>query len=740
VNRETVQTGLIISLVFGAVGIATTVSFATLVFAENTEEFLNAGIAHFLLGGAVAGIILSLVSSIRGQFGGIQDVSAALAGAVATSVAVSMEGAHDEAIFANVLIALISAALLTAISFIVIGHFRLGNFVRFVPFPVMAGFLAATGWLLFKGGIEVAGGGGHLELLDLGHFLDHAHMGQVAWAIVFGVILFGMTRVLEGRLWVLPVMLVAAIAVFYGIVALGPSTLDHLRADHWLIGPLPDTPFWETLTIPQGDLLDWGALWGSLGSILTYGVVGVLALLVTASGLELEMKRDIDVNGEMRQSGLANILAGLTGAPTSWVIPPSTSLAAERNALSPIFGVIHGGLLLIVFLAGPAFVSLFPRFVAGGLLIFLGIELLVEWIWDTRKEMPLVDLVVVLVIVAAVELAGLLPGVGVGLIASVIIFLVRYSSVRPIREVVDGSSVHSGKDRPIPDERLLNYYDNEIVILSLQGFIFFGSAHTLYSTVKEFFEDTERPPAFLILDMRLVQGIDSSATSAFVKTARLLSDHGANLIVAQGSQGVNRSLLQAGLDPDRYEHLRMFDRLGDAFEWCEDRVLEQARKRLQKRGGGSADDNFLDAVFNDVMSALDEQEEFEELVQLLRPQTEVVDREVGEALIEQNEENRQLYFILSGLVSLEKTDFHGDAVRIGTLGRWNVVGELGALLAYREPFSVRIEKAGEILALPPDAVAAVFRDSPEIAQRLQRLSLLMLASKIEKSSQTFAGS
>ena len=184
----------------------------------------------------------------------------------------------------------------------------------------------------------------------------------------------------------------------------------------------------------------------------------------------------------------------------------------------------------------------------------------------------------------------------------------------------------------------------------------------------------------------------------------------------------------------------MFDRLGDAFEWCEDRVLEQARKQLQKRGGGSSDDDFLDAVFNDVMSALDEQEEFEELVEILRPQTEVVDRDVGETLIEQNEENRHLYFILSGLVSLEKVDFHGDAVRIGTLGRWNVVGELGALLEYREPFSVRIEKAGEILALPPDAVAAVFRDSPEIAQRLQRLSLLMLASKLEKSSQTFAGS
>lgn len=739
-SPDATRTGLAISLVFGAVGIATTVSFATLVFAENTEHYLNAGIAHFLLGGAIAGIILAFASSIRGQFGGIQDVSAALAGAVATSVAVSMEGSSDEAVFTNVVLALVAAALLTAISFVILGRFRLGNFVRFVPFPVVAGFLAATGWLLFKGGIEVAGGGGHLELLDLGHFLDHAHMDQVAWAVAFGVTLYAMTRILKGQLWVLPVMLLAGVSVFYGVVALGPPSLDQLRADHWLIGPLPDTPFWETLTIPNSSLFDLEAVGASLGSILTYGVVAVLALLVTASGLELEMKRDINVNGELHRSGLANIIAGLTGAPTSWVVPPSTALAAEHGALRPVFGVVHAALLVVVFMAGPALVSLFPRFVAGGLLVYLGVELLGEWIWDTHKEMPLVDLLVVLVIVGTVELAGLLWGVAVGLVASVIIFLVRYSSVKPIRDVVDGGSVHSGRDRPIPDERLLSYYDDEILILSLQGFIFFGSAHTVYSTVKGYYEGRGHPPKFLVLDMRLVQGVDSSAASAFVKMARLSGDHDSSLVIASGSHSVTGSLLQAGLDPSRYEHLRVFDRFDDALEWCEDGVLEGARLQLQKRGGGSADDEFLDAVFSDVMNALEIQEEFEDLVQILMPRMQALESQVGDTLVEQQEVNHRLYFILGGLVSLEKADLHADTSRVGTLGRWNLIGELGALLDYREPFTARIEKAGEVLVLPADEIGAIFRDTPDIARRLQRLSLLMLASKLEKTSQTLAGS
>jgi CRP-like cAMP-binding protein len=74
------------------------------------------------------------------------------------------------------------------------------------------------------------------------------------------------------------------------------------------------------------------------------------------------------------------------------------------------------------------------------------------------------------------------------------------------------------------------------------------------------------------------------------------------------------------------------------------------------------------------------------------------------------------------------------------LGRWNLVGELGSLLDYREPFTARIEREGEVLALPPDAIAAVLSDSPDVAHRLQRLALLTLASKLEKVSQTLASS
>jgi CRP-like cAMP-binding protein len=197
-------------------------------------------------------------------------------------------------------------------------------------------------------------------------------------------------------------------------------------------------------------------------------------------------------------------------------------------------------------------------------------------------------------------------------------------------------------------------------------------------------------------------------------------------------------LEQAGLNPDHQEHLQVFDRFGEALEWSEDRVLERARAQLQQRGGGVADDGFLDAVFTDVMAALDVQEEFEDLVRILRPQMEVVEAEEGTTLFEQHDENRRLYFIVGGLVTLEKTDFQGSPARVGTLGRWNLVGELGAFLEYREPFSARVEQSGEIFALPADALVALFTEEPELAQRLQRLAIQMMGSKLKKATQTLA--
>jgi len=737
VSGSSIRSGISIAVSFAIIAIAIAVAFGTLVFGHTTHHYLASGIAHFLLGGAVAVALLGIVTRLRGQFGGIQDVSAALGAAIAVSVAASLEELGETVVFSNILIALIGATLLTGLFFLVVGRFRLGNLVRFVPFPVVAGFLAATGWLILKGGIEISGDS-HMLVVELGYFLDHANLDQVALALAFGALAYLVVSRFERILWVLPAIIVAGIVGFYAVTALMGTSVDYLRDHHWLIGPLPEEPLWEAVMLPDLGLIEWDVILVQ-GGILTVIMVSAIALMVTQSGLELAIERDMDVNDELERSGVVNVLISVLGTPASWVHIPSTATAYERKAMHWGFGAVAAGLMLLAFLAGPALIGLFPRFIAGGILVFLGIELLKEWLWDSRREMPAIDYLIVIAIVVVVEVFGFIVGFGVGVVASIIIFVVRYSSQQPVRERLDGGSVHSGRDRPIPDERLLDYHDEKTVILQLQGFIFFGTAYTLYRQVKELMEGPERRPSFLVLDMRLVQGMDSSAASTFVKTAKLFTDGDAGLVIVPGSEDVARSLERAELSTEHFEQLHLFDQFDAAIEWCEEQVLADARTQLQARGKDGADDEeFLDAVFGDMMAALDVQEEFEAVVESLGDRLTPVGSEEGAVLFEQHDENETLFFIVAGRVVVDKLDFHGDPVRLRTLGSWNIVGELGAFLGYREPFTARVERPGRILALAKVDLEALATEDPRLDRRLQALTIQLMGSKLAKTTQSVA--
>ena len=87
--------------------------------------------------------------------GSVQDAAAAVLALVATTTALDAFGSLDRA-FLTVVAATMIVTLATGVTFALLGVFRLGNLVRFVPYPVVGGFLAGTGWLLFKGGIGVA--------------------------------------------------------------------------------------------------------------------------------------------------------------------------------------------------------------------------------------------------------------------------------------------------------------------------------------------------------------------------------------------------------------------------------------------------------------------------------------------------------------------------------------------------------------------------------------------------------
>jgi sulfate permease, SulP family len=148
---------LIAGVTIGAIEAVLAISFAALVFGGYLSQFLADGIGLYLAAAALTLAILAWRAGTRGVVGSVQDAAAAVLAIVAADTAVDAFGSLNRA-FLTVVAATLVVTLLTGVAFLALGTFRLGNLVRFVPYPVVGGFLAGTGWLLFKGGVGVAAG------------------------------------------------------------------------------------------------------------------------------------------------------------------------------------------------------------------------------------------------------------------------------------------------------------------------------------------------------------------------------------------------------------------------------------------------------------------------------------------------------------------------------------------------------------------------------------------------------
>ena len=136
--------GFTAGLINAIIEISVELSFAALIFSGDLQQFLPRGIGILLLGSCIISIFISLTSSLVGMIGVPQDTPAALMALVAAGLAVTLKGQNPEVIYSTAIGAIILASLITAIIFILLGWFKASAFVRYIPYPVVGGFLAGT--------------------------------------------------------------------------------------------------------------------------------------------------------------------------------------------------------------------------------------------------------------------------------------------------------------------------------------------------------------------------------------------------------------------------------------------------------------------------------------------------------------------------------------------------------------------------------------------------------------------
>src|SRR5690554_2463697 len=232
-------------LVVGALGVTLGISLAALVYGGDLEPFLGRGIGLVLLGSAALSLVVTALTSVPGMFASAQDAPAAVLGALSAALAATLGAqlaggttlAGEERFLTTVAI-VAASALATGLLFLAFGLFRLGNLVRYLPYPVLGGFMAGTGWLLFAGGIGIMSN----VHPSRGYLQDLFAPGMLAlWlpGLALAVLLLVVTKLYSNFL-VWPLTVLGATLLFYAVMLLSGGSVADWRARGLLLGPFED--------------------------------------------------------------------------------------------------------------------------------------------------------------------------------------------------------------------------------------------------------------------------------------------------------------------------------------------------------------------------------------------------------------------------------------------------------------------------------------------------------------------
>jgi SulP family sulfate permease len=652
------------------------------------------GIGYFLFAAVVVCTIVALASAFPHGVGAPQDGPAVIL-AVAVGATVATLPADSTALVPTAVATIILTTVATGACFLLLGVLRLANVVRYVPYPVVGGFLAGAGWLLVDGGVSVVTGSG-ITLGALPTLLRGDTLVRVLPALVLVVVALVVLRRVTTPL-ALPGLLVAVIIVFHVVLPVAGIPIATARANGWLFDAIPGGSLWQAPTLALLQDARWDLIAANAATSATLVLIALLAFLLNATGMELAAQRDVDLNRELRVVGVANALSGLGAGPVAFHSLSTSVLSRRPSPQGRLSSLVMAGVFGVVLLGGGPVVDLVPTVVAAGVLLFLGVDFLITWLFEIRTQLSGVEYALVVMIAVTMAVVGVLQGVALGVGLALVLFVIEYARGTPIRRTLSGHTHHSRVDRPRTHRQVLAEHGDDISIIQLQRFIFFGTANRLLDAVRAQLDMAEGSAArYIVLDFARATGLDASAIASFAKMHHLAAPRGVALVLTDLPPWV-RSQLQAMPSPGADRTWRFFPDLDHGVEWCEAQVL----------AAELSDELLEDAAATKELSGLGHH---------MTPRT----LPPGGRLITQGQRPVGLYYLQRGRPTAQIEHDDGRVVRLRTMHPGVFVGELSLCADAPASASVVADEPSTVLFLSTEELERLDAEQPHVAAAFHR--------------------
>ena len=540
---------------------------------------------HYAAFGALAGVLGAMaLGLIAPTFGGTDRlITAPCAPAAAVLSAFAIELVKQGISPTSIVLLLTVLGILTGGLQILIGFLGVGRLIKFIPYPVVSGYLSGVGLIIIGS-----------QLPKLVGAADDSRW----YKVIFSPELWDWRGIAIGGATIVAMLFSSRIAkkipgtivgiscgalTYAGLAVVDPS-LATLENNPLVIGPLGATgegyitlitDRWQQ--IGELKLSQVGSLFTSA---LTLAVLLSIDTLKTCVVLDRLTRSRHDSDRELAAQGLANMTASVVGGMPGAGQMGATMVNYSSGAKTRISGVVEGLTSVIAALVLGSFIAWTPVATLSGVLIVVGLRMIdTDPLRFLESKSTVIDFVVVLAVVGVALTVGLIAASATGVILSIMLFLREQVGGTVVRRKSFVGERSSAWYRPENEMRILEKKGHSAVIFELQGSLFFGTAQQLYRTLEPELATTE----YLILDLQRVQSVDVTAAHMLNLVRDALAERNVPLLLSNvrerlpSGRDLREFLELAGLRADG-EHVIYLPTLEAAIEWVEARLLGDSKR------------------------------------------------------------------------------------------------------------------------------------------------------------------
>jgi len=489
------------------------------------REHLNALSKLVIFSSFMHQLAFTIFSTLPFSIGTVQDAGLLFLSAMANIIANSIleDGGTIEEIISTTCVFLPLGTAVLGLVLYFMGKYRLADVMAYIPMPVVSGYLAFIGYFCVEAGVALCISRPMISLMDWKYMLDAKLFCLAVPGLLAGLILTLVSRKAKSDL-TLPFVMVGIPALFYVAIYATGLGLDGARTGGWVGEVAPPVLIGDLFRLIDFELVRWDLLPKCVPTWIGMVFVVSFSSCLDIAAISMDMGEVLDANAELATVGISNIMSGLTFGFTGSYIFSQTIFMFRSGTHNRLVGIfIMVGFIMFV-LMPMNLLQVAPLFFLGATLIFIGYDLLFEWLIDVRHKLLMSEYAVLLSTFFAIHLVGIDAGIFIGVIVAISSTFVAVSMTPSLTKVTKCSlAVWKPDDWKLLQNQGYHPQHPKIVTIEIKGSIFFGSSLQLLSNITK------------------MVGLDES--QEIIMDMNLLTPHSSGYLLSKKKEGIRTPLI-----------------------------------------------------------------------------------------------------------------------------------------------------------------------------------------------------